>query len=31
LWIPSGTVLGHSSSNGSAFRYFSVLEFNIIP
>jgi hypothetical protein len=31
LWIPSGTVLGHSSSNASAFRYFSVLEFNIIP
>jgi beta-galactosidase/beta-glucuronidase len=31
LWIPSGTVLGHSSSNGSAFRYFSILEFNIVP
>jgi beta-galactosidase/beta-glucuronidase len=31
VWIPSGTVLGHSSSNASAFRYFSVLEFNIIP
>jgi hypothetical protein len=28
---PAGTILGHSSSNGSAFRWFSVLEFNIIP
>ncbi len=31
LWLPAGTILGHSSSNASAFRYFSVLEFNIIP
>jgi hypothetical protein len=31
LWIPSGTVLGHSSSNASSFRYFSIIEFNIVP
>ena len=30
IWLPAGTILGHSSSNG-AFRWFSVLEFNIIP
>jgi hypothetical protein len=31
IWLPAGTILGHSSSNASAFRWFSVLEFNIIP
>jgi hypothetical protein len=31
IWLPAGTILGHSSSNASAFRWFSILEFNIIP
>lgn len=31
IWLPAGTILGHSSNNASAFRWFSVLEFNIIP
>jgi len=31
IWLPAGTILGHSSSNSSAFRWFSILEFNIIP
>lgn len=31
IWMPSGTILGHSSSNSSAYRWFSILEFNIVP
>ena len=31
IWLPSGTVLGHGSSNASANRWFSILEFNIVP
>jgi hypothetical protein len=31
IWLPAGTILGHSSSNGSAFRWFSILEFNVVP
>ncbi|MBM3164661.1 MAG: hypothetical protein FJZ80_04285 [Bacteroidetes bacterium] len=31
IWLPAGTILGHSSSNSSAYRWFSILEFNIVP
>ena len=31
IWLPEGTVLGHSACTSSAYRWFSVLEFNIVP
>lgn len=31
IWLPSGTVLGHFSNNSSAFRWFSIIEFNLVP
>ncbi len=31
IWLPEGTILGHVSGNGSAFRWFSIIEFNIVP
>jgi beta-galactosidase/beta-glucuronidase len=31
IWLPAGTVLGHFTNNASAFRWFSIIEFNIIP
>jgi hypothetical protein len=30
IWLPSGTTLGHNCSCGSN-RWFSILEFNIVP
>ena len=31
FWLPAGTVLGHFTNNASAFRWFSIIEFNILP
>ncbi len=31
IWLPEGTILGHSSSTQGAYRWFSIIEFNIIP
>jgi hypothetical protein len=31
IWLPEGTVLGHSACSSTAYRWFSILEFNIVP
>ncbi len=31
VWLPEGTILGHNSGNSSAYRWFSIIEFNIVP
>ncbi|MFN4911774.1 MAG: hypothetical protein ACK444_07495 [Flavobacteriales bacterium] len=31
LWLPAGTVVGHYSNATTAYRWFSILEFNIVP
>ena len=31
IWLPEGTILGHVSGNSSAYRWFSIIEFNIVP
>ena len=31
IWLPAGTVLGHSACTSAAYRWFSILEFNIVP
>ena len=31
IWLPAGTILGHVCGSGSAFRWFSIIEFNIVP
>jgi hypothetical protein len=31
IWLPEGTILGHVSGSSSAYRWFSIIEFNIVP
>jgi hypothetical protein len=31
LWLPAGTVFGHFSNVANAYRWFSIIEFNIVP
>lgn len=31
IWLPEGTTLGHNSAGTNTFRWFSIIEFNIIP
>ena len=31
IWLPEGTILGHVSGNSSAYRWFSIIEINIVP
>jgi hypothetical protein len=31
IWLPAGTTLGHNGCVSSAYRWFSILEFNIVP
>lgn len=31
VWLPAGTVLGHSGNYTNNFRWFSIIEFNIVP
>lgn len=31
IWLPAGSIMGHFTNNASAFRWFSIIEFNIVP
>ncbi len=31
IWLPEGTVLGHAACSSTSYRWFSILEFNVIP
>ena len=31
IWLPEGTVLGHAACSSTSYRWFSIIEFNIVP
>ncbi|NDB36449.1 MAG: hypothetical protein EB023_14160 [Flavobacteriia bacterium] len=31
LWLPAGTILGHVANAGTYYRWFNIIEFNLVP